>query len=92
MSKEVYSAIEASRSEYRDKMTVRDGFTAEQQIAMTTLHNQAVGGGSEMAIMVLMPKPTIRALARKGVIDGKGQLTKYGDEVLCKWWKEAKRK
>lgn len=88
---DTYLQLETSRSQYRDNMPVRDGFSAEQQIAIATLHNQSVSGGSCMAIAVLLPKATRRALARKGVIDSRCCLTKAGDDILRKWWKEARK-
>ena len=87
-----FGDLESYRTEYRQKMSTKDGFTPDQQIAMTTIHNQEVARGSTGAILVILSKPTLRSLFKRGVITYRGNLTRYGNDVLKKWCKDARRK
>lgn len=80
-----YSDLEKLRSDYKAKFPIRDGFTCEQQIAMSLLHNCDVMGKGWQSMLVIISKPTIKALFRKAVIDNKGKLTKSGNSLLKKW-------
>ena len=79
------NVLEKIRSEYKAKFPIRDGFTCEQQIAMALLHNCDVIGKGWQSILVIIPKPTMRALAKEGIIDERGRLTKSGNEFLKRW-------
>ncbi len=84
--------LELNRLGYRNQMADRDGFTPDQQIAMATIHNQEVAGGSTRALLVIIQTPTLKALLSKGAIDAEGRLTKFGNDALKGWWKSARRK
>ena len=86
-----FTELEQARAAYRDRFPIRDSITPDQQIAMAMLHNQDVGHGSCLAIAVILSKPTLRALLSKGLIDERCRLTKAGNELLKKWWAEAKQ-
>ena len=86
-----YLELEANRNEYRDKIPTRDGCTATMQIALATLHDQQVAGGSCLAIAVLLPRSTLRSLVSRKMIDEKCRPTRKADDLLQKWWKEARR-
>ena len=86
-----FSELEQNRSEYRRKMGVRDGISADQQVAIATLHNQAVARGSSLAVSLLLSKSTLRALLKRGLIDTRCKLTKKADDLLRKWMKDARR-
>ena len=91
MSGMSYMNLEANRAEYRFKVGEKDGLTADQQIAMATIHNQQVNGGSCLAIACLLNKGTLRVLIQKQLIDEECRLTKKGDELLKSWWLAARK-
>jgi hypothetical protein len=84
-SKPTFNDLERYRQQYRDQMPERDGFTPDQQIAMTTIHNQSVSRGSCGAIAVVLSKQTLRVLFDAKVIDERCRLTKRGETILKGW-------
>ena len=87
-----FTQLERNRLEYRALVKELDGFTADQQVALTIIHNQAVSGGASRAVLLALAKPTLRALLKKGVIDTAGKLTESGREQIRKFNRIARQK
>ena len=87
----IYSDLSQNIDDYKAKMAVKDRQTPEQQVAMALLHNVDVMGGSHLAVCMVIPMPTLRALVGRGLIDDRGRLTKDGNAMLKSWIKEDRK-